>query len=110
MDELKRKVIDFEKARFLEATHLDGLRPGCSMEFTEVGRYDELLGHIREHKWYINLKKTEEIPFEQAAVSWYDTVYFPIIADRPRNGAAGPLPARPPRRTCTCSWASTGAS
>jgi len=77
--ELKRAVIDFEKARFLEATQLDRRRSGCVIEFTEVGRYDELLGHIREHKWYINLKQPAEIPFEEAAVSWYDTVYFPII-------------------------------
>ena len=77
--ELKRAVIGFEKARFLETTHLDRRRPGCSIEFTEVGRYDEILGHIREHKWYINLKQAAEIPFEDAAVSWYDTVYFPII-------------------------------
>jgi hypothetical protein len=77
--ELKRAVIDFEKKRFLEATQLDARRPGCSIEFTEVGRYDELLGHIREHKWYINLKQASEIPFEDAAASWYDTVYSPII-------------------------------
>jgi hypothetical protein len=79
LDELKRAVIDFEKRRFLETTQLDIRRPGCVLEFTEVGRYDELLRHISEHKWYINLKKTEEIPFEQAAVSWYDEVYCPII-------------------------------
>jgi len=78
-DELKRKVIDFEKARFLEATQLDSRRPECSIEFTEVGRYDELLAHIREHKWYINLKQAAEIPFEDAAASWYDSVYFPIV-------------------------------
>jgi hypothetical protein len=78
-DELKRAVIDFEKARFLEATGLDRSRPGCAIEFTEVGRYDELLGHIREHKWYINLRQAAEIPFEDAAASWYDTVYFPIV-------------------------------
>ena len=78
-EELKRAVINFEKARFLDATQLDRRRPGCSIEFTEVGRYDELLGHIREHKWYINLKQATEIPFEDAAVSWYDSVYFPII-------------------------------
>ena len=77
-EELKRAVIDFEKRRFFEVTHLDFLRPGCGLECTEVGRYDEILSHIREHKWYINLKKSEEIPFEQAAASWYDTVYFPI--------------------------------
>jgi len=78
-DEMKRAVIDFEKARFFETTHLDVLRPGCALEFTEVGRYDEMISHIREHKWFINLKKTEEIPFEQAAESWYDNVYMPIV-------------------------------
>jgi hypothetical protein len=78
-DEMKRAVIEFEKKRFFQTTHLDKLRPDCCLDFTEVGRYDELLGHIREHKWYINLKKTEEIPFEQAAASWYDNVYLPII-------------------------------
>jgi hypothetical protein len=78
-EELKRAVINFEKECFFEATHLDTQRAGCILELTEVGRYDELLAHIREHKWYINLKKAEEIPFEKAAVSWYDNVYFPII-------------------------------
>jgi hypothetical protein len=79
-EEMKRAVIDFEKKRFLQTTHLDRLRPESCLDFSEVGRYDELLGHIREHKWYINLKKTEEIPFEQAAASWYDNVYSPIIS------------------------------
>ena len=79
LEELKRAVIDFEKRGFFETTQLDINRPGCVLEFTEVGRYDELVRHISEHKWYINLKKTEEIPFKQAAVSWYDEVYFPIV-------------------------------
>jgi hypothetical protein len=78
-EQMKRAVIDFERARFFEATRLDALRPGCVLECSEVGRYDELLAHIREHKWYINLKKTAEIPLEKAAASWYDNVYFPII-------------------------------
>jgi hypothetical protein len=78
-EDMKRAVIQFEKARFLEETHLDVLRPGCSLEVTEVGRYDEIFFHIREHKWYINLKKTEEIPLEKAAESWYDNVYLPIV-------------------------------
>jgi hypothetical protein len=78
-EQMRRAVIDFEKKRFLETTRLDVVRPGCSIEFSEVGRYEELLSHIREHKWYINLKKTKEIPLEQAAASWYDNVYFPII-------------------------------
>jgi hypothetical protein len=80
LEELTRAVIDFEKKRFFATTRLDMNRPDCCLEFSSVGRYDELLAHIREHKWYINLTKTEEIPFEQAAVSWYDTVYAPIAA------------------------------
>ncbi len=79
-DEIKRAVIGFEKSRFFQTTKLDRHRPDCSLEFTEIGRYDELLSHIREHKWYINLDKPEEIPFDEAAVSWYDRVYAPIIA------------------------------
>ena len=79
LDGLKQAVIAFEKARFLEATGLERLRPDARIDFTEVGRYDELLGHIREHKWYINQRRSTEIPFEEAAASWYDTVYFPIV-------------------------------
>jgi hypothetical protein len=78
-DDLRRAVIDFERARFFEDTGLDRLRPGCRIDFTSVGRYDELLSHIREHKWYINLKKATEIPHAEAVVSWYDTVYTPIV-------------------------------
>jgi hypothetical protein len=78
-EDLKQAVIAFEKARFLEATGLERQRPGCGIELTEVGRYDELLGHIREHKWYINQAKSTEIPFEEAAASWYDSVYFPVV-------------------------------
>ncbi len=77
--ELKVAVIEFEKKRFFEETRLLELRPDCCMEFTEVGRYDELLNHIRVHKWYLNLKKTEEIPFSEAVVSWYEEVYMPIV-------------------------------
>jgi hypothetical protein len=79
-DDLRREVIDFEGRRFFARTRLDLLRPGCRLTFTTVGRYEEILCHIREHKWYMNLKQAVEIPFEQAVLSWYDTVYSPIVA------------------------------
>jgi hypothetical protein len=78
-EELKKAVIEFEKTRFFEETRLCGLRSDCRLEFTEVGRYDEILEHIREHKWYINMKKEDEIPLSDAVVSWYDNVYMPIV-------------------------------
>jgi hypothetical protein len=78
-DELKKAVIDFEEKRFSEMTRLDRRWPDCRVAFTEVGLYDELLGHIREHKWYMNLKQSAEIPFETAAESWFADVYHPIV-------------------------------
>ncbi len=78
-EELKQAVIEFEKKRFFAETRLDELRPGCGLEFTEVGRYDEILAHVREHKWFLNKDKTTEIPFSTALLSWYDTVYMPVV-------------------------------
>jgi hypothetical protein len=79
LSDLRRAVIEFEKKRFFEETKLDRMRPGCRLEFTEIGRYDEIMNHIREHKWFLNLRKAEEIPFAEAMCSWYDNVYLPIV-------------------------------
>jgi hypothetical protein len=91
-EDLRRAVIAFEKKRFFALTRLDTLRPDCGLEFTTVGRYEEILRHIREHKWYMNLKKAAEIPYEEAVLSWYDTVYSPIVAIIRSSGVLGRFP------------------
>jgi hypothetical protein len=78
-DELKCAVVDFEKRVFCEETKLCELRPDCRLEFSEVGRYEELMNHIREHKWYLNLNREDEIPLTEAVLSWYDNVYMPTV-------------------------------
>jgi len=70
-EEIKRIVIAYEKKRFLERTRLDKLRPENPIEFTETGRYDDLIEHINIH----NCEKS----FEEATIYWYDTVYFPMV-------------------------------
>jgi hypothetical protein len=79
LEELKSAVVDFERKKFCESTRLCELRTDCRLEFSEVGRYEELLEHIREHKWYLNLNREDEIPFTEAVLSWYDSVYMPIV-------------------------------
>ena len=79
IDELKAQVVSFERTRFCDATGLCLVRPEFKLELSEVGRYDELLKHILEHKWYLNLNQEAEIPLSDAAVSWYDTVYLPVV-------------------------------
>ena len=72
-------VIEYEKKRFYERTNFDKFVPGYDLVFTAPGRYDELLQHIHGHKYFINLSRAEEIPFEQAMMSWYENVFRPLI-------------------------------
>jgi hypothetical protein len=78
-EELKKAVIELEKQEFFRYTGLDGLRPGLEMEFTDTGRYDEVLLHIHGHKYFINQSQLNEIPFQEAMLSWYDGVYEPLV-------------------------------
>jgi hypothetical protein len=77
--ELREAVIAYERERFYESTGIKRLRPEADITFTVTGRYDDLVAHINCHKYYLNLDKPKEIPFQEALVSWYDTVYRPIV-------------------------------
>jgi hypothetical protein len=78
-EDVTRAVIAFERRRFMAETGLAERRPGADITFTEIGRYDELAEHINEHKWYLNLHQRVEIALADAAASWYDLVYLPIV-------------------------------
>jgi hypothetical protein len=79
-EELKKTVIELEKREFFRQTGLDRLRPGLEMQFTDTGRYDEVLRHIHAHKYFINQSKPYEIPFREALLSWHDKVYAPLVS------------------------------
>lgn len=68
-----------EYARFLEQTKLDVLRPGASIEFTSLGRYDALLEHISAHRWYMGIDQNRPVEWEEAVLDWYDNVYLPVV-------------------------------
>jgi len=79
LEQLKMGVIALEKQEFFRQTGLERLRPGLELDFTDTGRYDELLRHIQGHKYFINQSQPLEIPFQEAMLSWYDRVYLPIL-------------------------------
>jgi len=72
-------IIKAEYARFLEITRLDELRPGSDLSVTVPGKYPVLQEHIDVHRYYMGLEAQREIPYPEAAVHWYDTVYLPVI-------------------------------
>ena len=87
-------IIKAEYARFLEQTHLDETRPDQGIELTEPGRYMILLEHIEVHRYYLGLELRRDVSLDEAAVSWYDSVYLPVIEAIRETGILRGFPER----------------
>lgn len=78
MKELKHRVVMYERNMFL-TQYKPTFLPMGEIVFTSPGAYPEMVNHILVHKYYINQGIKEEISFAQAAKSWYENVYAPIV-------------------------------
>jgi len=94
VNDLKRAVIDYEKRQVFKDTGLGSVVPPDEIDFSEPGRYVEILRHIQGHKYFLNENQSEEIPFLQAAASWYKNVYSPIIDIIQRENIITRFPGR----------------
>jgi hypothetical protein len=79
-DQLRVALIAYEKKLFYEKTGFLSLTGCGDLDFSAPGRYDVIYNHILVHKYYLNEKSAGEIAFSDALVSWYNSVYKPIIA------------------------------
>ncbi len=77
-DEIQKAVIAYERRSVLDQTDLERIIPVEMIEFTSPGRWYEVLNHIEGHKYFINMNSQKEMPFEDAARSWYNNLYTPI--------------------------------
>jgi uncharacterized membrane protein YgaE (UPF0421/DUF939 family) len=68
-----------EYTRFLERTQLDVSRPEARLECSQLGRYDVIFDHILGHRYFLGLQRGHEVPVPEAATSWYDSVYRPLM-------------------------------
>lgn len=94
--QIEKSVIEYERQRCLDETHLDTIIDMDSISFTSPGRYPEMLHHINVHKYYINMDKTREISFAEAAKSWYEHVYMPIYTTIEHQHMLSKFPGRTP--------------
>jgi len=78
--DLREAVLKYEREQMLEESGLDKMLDMDQICFTSLGRYDELLRHIHGHKYFINQDRDGEISLEEAAKSWFENVYSPIVA------------------------------
>ena len=79
ISELRKMVIEFELNRIKERTSLEEWVEFEKIKFTAPGRYEELLRHIMGHQEYLNNLSDNRSTLEQAAHSWFITIYLPII-------------------------------
>jgi hypothetical protein len=69
-----------EYVDFLERTQLDRVRPNAVIEVSRLGRYDRIFEHILGHRYFLGLQQGRQIDIAEAAASWYDNVYQPIVS------------------------------
>jgi hypothetical protein len=72
-------IMQQEGAAFNEKTELFRLRPDAQVRPSLPNQYGRLLEHIEVHRWYLGEQQESFIPFQQAAASWYDNVYMPLV-------------------------------
>lgn len=87
-------IIRAEQSAFLEQTRLDEARPGADFTLTEAGAYQLLREHIYVHGYYRELELNRPVSFEEAAESWYDTVYLPAVQLIRERGLLRDFPGR----------------
>lgn len=72
-------IIKAELADFLERTQLDILRPEADLSVSIPGRYQILFDQIDVHRYYLGIDLQRDISYQEAAESWYDRLYLPVI-------------------------------
>lgn len=94
-DSVKDFIIKGEYAHFLQQTRLDVLRPGhYPVLFTVTGRYDTVLEHLRTHEYYLGRENKRAFAWEEIVMSWYDTLYVPVVDEIRRFDVLRRFPGR----------------
>lgn len=77
--DMEKQVLFYEKRVFYAETNFGDITDYWCLDFSTPGQYDVIYNHILIHKYYINMDKPTEVPFENAVVSWFLNVYLPVI-------------------------------
>jgi hypothetical protein len=66
-----------EKAygQFLQQTRLDQLRPDGDLRLSNPVEYERLREHVNAHQYYLGTERQADVSYEEAVLSWYDSVY-----------------------------------
>lgn len=91
---LDRIILEQEKAHFYDYTNIKEIRPKADIRLTLPGKYEKMLAHISDHRWYLGEERDADVPYAEAVASWYDNVYIPIITIIREQGFLQRFPER----------------
>ena len=83
-----------EKAygQFSQSTKLDELRPDADLRLSNPAEYARLREHIDAHRYYLGTERQADVSDADAAQSWYDNVYRPLVEAIEVEGLRGQFP------------------
>jgi nucleotide-binding universal stress UspA family protein len=87
-------ILKTEYSEFLERTQLDEQRPHADLRVTSPGRYAGIAEEIEAHRAALSAAGGQDVAFEAAAASWYDSIYLPVIDSIRRQGILLDFPER----------------
>lgn len=87
-------VLKQERNAFIQETQLDVTHPEAKIEASLPGQYEKLSEHISVHRWYLGEQRHAEVPYHEAALSWYDQVYRPLVELIREQGILAQFPGK----------------
>jgi hypothetical protein len=92
--QLIEELLKWEKQKFITQTHLDKVISLDHLNFSTPGRFDEIIKHIQGHRYFMNLQPGKNLSFEQAAQSWCQNIFLPIIKAVQKENILSRFPGR----------------
>lgn len=77
--QILKKVLDYEKRIFYAITAFGDITDCWTIDFSTPGQYDVIYNHIQVHQYYLNENNDNSVNMTQAIISWYQTVYLPVL-------------------------------
>lgn len=68
----KKGLLDRKRLNFEYETGLQGIK------LSHRSSYDKLLKQIKEHKEYLERKEGRELSLREAAIDWFQSIYYPL--------------------------------
>lgn len=95
-DDIEDLIIKNQQVHFRKDTGLEELRPDLEFATSFPGGYQQLREQISSHQLSLDMQLRSAPSFQQAAESWVEEVYLPVLQTVSQSGLLRDFPDRTP--------------